>query len=120
MRTVFTKNIQDRLDDFDFQEDVPDWNAEGTTDPQEMVLITQGLKELREIMSYYVGIVRSNVRLKRAMDRLYLLYSRDGRPVQNQQNLAPINGTPQSDHYCVPHYALGGTSPREPGATLYY
>ncbi|MEQ1745460.1 MAG: L-aspartate oxidase [Saprospiraceae bacterium] len=55
-------------------DDIPDWNAEGTTDPQEMVLITQGLKELKEIMSYYVGIVRSNVRLKRALDRLFLLY----------------------------------------------
>lgn len=54
--------------------DVPDWNAEGTTAPREMVLITQSLKELKEIMTSYVGIVRSNVRLKRAMDRLYLLY----------------------------------------------
>ncbi len=63
-----------KLDGWAFQEGVPDWNAEGTTDPQEMVLITQGLKELREIMSYYVGIVRSNVRLKRALDRLFLLY----------------------------------------------
>ena len=68
------EEIQDRLDDFGFQDDVPDWNAEGTTDPQEMVLITQGLKELKDIMSYYVGIVRSNVRLKRALDRLFLLY----------------------------------------------
>jgi L-aspartate oxidase len=32
------------------------------------------LKELKEIMSYYVGIVRSNLRLKRALDRLHLLY----------------------------------------------
>ncbi|MDO8969697.1 MAG: L-aspartate oxidase, partial [Saprospiraceae bacterium] len=55
-------------------EDVPDWNAEGTTDPKEMVLITQGMKELRDVMSYYVGIVRSNVRCKRALDRLFLLY----------------------------------------------
>ncbi len=68
------EDIQDRLDDFGFQDDVPDWNAAGTTDPQEMVLITQGMKELKDIMSYYVGIVRSNVRLKRALDRLYLLY----------------------------------------------
>ena len=67
-------DIQDRLDDFGYQDDVPDWNAAGTTDPQEMVLITQGMKELKDIMSYYVGIVRSNVRLKRALDRLYLLY----------------------------------------------
>ena len=39
-----------------------------------MVLITQSWKELKEIMSSYVGIVRSDVRLKRAMDRLSLLY----------------------------------------------
>jgi L-aspartate oxidase len=63
-----------KLEDWEFQDGVPDWNADGTTDPQEMVLITQGLKELRDIMSYYVGIVRSNVRSKRALDRLFLLY----------------------------------------------
>lgn len=56
------------------QHAIPDWNAEGTTDPKEMVLITQSLKELKEIMSSYVGIVRSNVRLKRAFDRLRILY----------------------------------------------
>lgn len=67
-------DIEKQADAFGFQEGIPDWNAEGTTAPQEMVLITQGLKELRENMSYYVGIVRSNVRLQRALDRLYLLY----------------------------------------------
>ena len=54
--------------------DIPDWDARGTTDPMELVLITQSLKELKDSMSYYVGIVRSNVRLKRANDRLFLLY----------------------------------------------
>ena len=39
-----------------------------------MILITQTTRELREIMSNYVGIVRSNLRLKRAMDRLEILY----------------------------------------------
>ena len=63
-----------KLEGWEFQDGVPEWNDEGTTEPQEMVLITQGLKELREIMSYYVGIVRSNIRLKRALDRLFLLY----------------------------------------------
>jgi L-aspartate oxidase len=57
-----------------FQEQIPDWNSEGTMAPKELVLITQSAKELKEIMSYYVGIVRNNVRLKRAMDRLFLLY----------------------------------------------
>lgn len=68
------EHIKPRLSGWAHQENVPDWNAEGTTEPNEMVLITQSMKELKEIMSYYVGIVRSNVRLKRALDRLYLLY----------------------------------------------
>jgi L-aspartate oxidase len=62
------------IDSLTWQSGLPDWHAEGTTHPQEMVLITQSLKEVREIMSSYVGIVRSDVRLKRALDRLYLLH----------------------------------------------
>ena len=63
-----------KIDNQQFKNDIPNWNAAGTTDPQEMVLITQSTKELKDLMSYYVGIVRSNVRLKRALDRLYILY----------------------------------------------
>jgi L-aspartate oxidase len=37
-------------------------------------LITQSLKELQQIMSDYVGIVRTDVRLSRAMKRLDLLF----------------------------------------------
>jgi len=54
--------------------EVPDWNAKGTTEPKEMILITQSLKELQQIMSDYVGIVRNNVRLQRASRRLDLLW----------------------------------------------
>ena len=53
---------------------IPDWNAEGTREPKEMILITQSLKELQQIMSDYVGIVRTNVRLSRALKRLDLLF----------------------------------------------
>ena len=53
---------------------IPAWNAEGTREPKEMILITQSLKELQQIMSDYVGIVRTNVRLARASKRLDLLY----------------------------------------------
>ena len=63
-----------RIDELKFQENIPDWNAEGTTQPLELVLFTQSTKELKDTMSYYVGIVRSNVRLKRALDRLFILY----------------------------------------------
>lgn len=54
---------------------IPDWNAKGTSDPKEMILITQSLKELQSIMSDYVGIVRTDVRLERAMKRLDLLFA---------------------------------------------
>ena len=63
-----------RINDLSFKEDVPDWNAAGTRDPKEMILITQSLKELQLLMSDYVGIVRSNIRLQRAMKRLDLLH----------------------------------------------
>jgi len=75
---VFAQRIQidvlEKIDGIAFKQGIPDWNTSGTTNPKEMVLITQSLKELKEIMSSYVGIVRSNVRLQRANDRLWLLY----------------------------------------------
>ncbi len=55
-------------------ENIPDWNATGTSEPREMILITQSLKELQQVMSDYVGIVRNDVRLQRAMRRLDLLW----------------------------------------------
>jgi L-aspartate oxidase len=57
-----------------FELDIPDWNAKGTSEPNEMILITQSQKELQQIMSDYVGIVRTDVRLQRAMKRLDLLF----------------------------------------------
>ncbi len=62
------------IDNYSSQENVPEWNDEGTVEPEEMVLITQSVKEVGQIMSTYVGIVRSNLRLKRAWDRLDILY----------------------------------------------
>ena len=53
---------------------IPDWNTSGTTEPKEMILITQSEKELQLLMSDYVGIVRTNTRLQRAMKRLDLLH----------------------------------------------
>ena len=62
------------LPDIKIQENIPDWNDEGTSLPEEMVLITQSVREVEQLMSAYVGIVRSNLRLKRALDRLEILY----------------------------------------------
>ncbi|HOI00151.1 MAG TPA: L-aspartate oxidase [Bacteroidales bacterium] len=57
-----------------FNDKIPDWDAEGMILNEELVLVTQSLKELQAIMSNYVGIVRSNLRLKRALDRLRIIY----------------------------------------------
>ncbi len=65
----------DNFQRYSIQEDIPVWNDEGTTHPEEMVLITQNYKEVQQIFSYYVGIVRSNIRLKRAMDRLWIIFN---------------------------------------------
>lgn len=62
------------LPSLSFCHEVPDWNSDGTVLNEEMVLITQSRKELQTIMSAYVGIVRSNLRLQRAFDRLDILY----------------------------------------------
>jgi len=57
-----------------FETLLPDWKADGTSQPREMILITQSLKELQLLMSDYVGIVRTNTRLQRAMKRVDLLW----------------------------------------------
>lgn len=62
------------LSEYDFRTDIPEWNDEGTLPIEEMVLITQSAKEVCQIMSTYVGIVRSDLRLKRAWERLDILY----------------------------------------------
>lgn len=63
-----------QLHHYDYHEGIPAWNDEGTTLPEEMVLITQSAKEVQQIMSTYVGIVRTDLRLKRAWDRLDIIY----------------------------------------------
>jgi len=63
-----------RIKEVAFKSSIPNWNDEGTTHPEEMILITQSNKEVQQIMSNYVGIVRSNIRINRAYDRLEVLY----------------------------------------------
>ena len=62
------------IGEYEFNHSVPEWNDEGTMTNEEKVLITQSVKEVGEIMANYVGIVRSDLRLKRAWTRLDVLY----------------------------------------------
>ena len=68
------KHSLQEVEKYDYNENIPEWNAEGTTSNEELVLITQSMKEVNQIMSAYVGIVRSDLRLKRAWVRLDLIY----------------------------------------------
>jgi L-aspartate oxidase len=58
-----------------FADGIPDWDDKGTSHPGEMALITHNISEVQELMSNYVGIVRTDLRLKRAMDRLKIIHS---------------------------------------------
>ncbi|MCE5331597.1 MAG: L-aspartate oxidase [Bacteroidales bacterium] len=68
------KDAIKQIDTIQYNEFIPEWDDEGTKLPEEMVLITQSFREVEQIMNAYVGIVRSNLRLKRAMNRLEILY----------------------------------------------
>jgi L-aspartate oxidase len=62
------------IEQYDFNTDIPEWNDEGTMTNEEYVLISQDMREVGQVMSTYVGIVRSDLRLRRAWERLDLLY----------------------------------------------
>ncbi len=92
-------HASEMINGYDLRNDVPEWNQEGTVHPEEMVLITQSIKEVNQIMGYYVGIVRSDLRLKRAWNRLDILYeeteklfkvSRPGRELCELRNIINV------------------------------
>lgn len=76
-------DVKEIVKTISIKENIPDWNARGTAEPKEMILITQSLKELQQVMSDYVGIVRNDVRLQRAMRRLDLLWEETEQLYQN-------------------------------------
>jgi L-aspartate oxidase len=77
-----------RIGNLAFKSDLPEWNAEGTTSPREMVLITHKLKELRLLMSDYVSIVRTNKRLNEALKRVNILFE-ETETLYNMETLSP-------------------------------
>ncbi|MGL4631105.1 MAG: L-aspartate oxidase [Leadbetterella sp.] len=63
----------EKVDRLTHIENIPEWNEFGTIQSNEEVLVTHNTRELQRMMQDYVGIVRSDFRLERAMTRLKML-----------------------------------------------
>ncbi|MDD4915116.1 MAG: L-aspartate oxidase [Methylococcales bacterium] len=67
------RDIRRQIDSISRPPALPEWDESKVTDSDEEVLIAHNWDELRRSMWDYVGIVRTNKRLERAMNRLILL-----------------------------------------------
>ncbi len=56
-------------------QELPNWNDTGTQIPKEHVLIAHNLRNLQALMRNYVGIVRTNDRLEKAVIHLHVIYN---------------------------------------------
>lgn len=68
------ENIKSKIADLKHGENIPAWDESKVKLLNEEILVTHNLKETQKLMSDYVGIVRSDFRLDRAMRRLGFLY----------------------------------------------
>ncbi len=67
------QDIRQQFDNIPDVPSLPNWDESQVSDSDEEVVISHNWDELRRFMWDYVGIVRTNKRLERAMNRLVLL-----------------------------------------------
>jgi len=77
---VFSKRAFEKIRDSkdylsDRFPDVPEWDDSGTFDQEEWILVSHDMLEIQEIMWDYVGIIRTNLRLERARERINIINS---------------------------------------------
>lgn len=68
------KNAIEEFKENSIPENIPDWDEKGVQLSNEDILVTHNIREMQKLMNDYVGIVRSDFRLERAMRRLGLLF----------------------------------------------
>ncbi len=79
-----------KFDSLSFRDDIPEWDDTNTSLNQENILITHERKDIQIIMSNYVAIVRSNERLKRAANRIDILYQENNELYKKAKLSVPI------------------------------
>ncbi|MCS7074758.1 MAG: FAD-binding protein, partial [Bacteroidia bacterium] len=75
---VFAKraaeNVKSRISTIQWIEGIPAWNDKDVQNTDEWILISHNFREVQSIMTNYVGIVRTQLRLERAERRIQLIY----------------------------------------------
>jgi L-aspartate oxidase len=67
------EDISKRLETETQRPDVPDWQDDGVFNTEEWILLSHDRQEVQRLMWDYVGIVRSDFRLKRAARRIGII-----------------------------------------------
>ncbi len=70
---IAANNISEQLPSLNYPDPAPAWDNSLVSEPDEEVVVAHNWDELRQFMWDYVGIVRTNKRLSRAMHRLEIL-----------------------------------------------